>query len=172
MPKGTEDKTHSARDGMFTIISFKVLLRILIVLPKLPHNILAHIAIILLHLACNLQLVFRRHIHHFTALTHQVENELRNVTPCDGDVLDRTPDNVPLCAGDDMRDPVTGVDDGSGKRSIGGAAGDPRRCECEHGLDSNVKSFDVKRLKENFSCLFSVFGRVERRLGLEHASSV
>jgi hypothetical protein len=156
---------------VFSIISLEVLQRIFIVFPKLPHDILAHIAIILLHLPRDFQLVLRRHIHHFTALTHKIENELRYVASSDGNVLDCTPDNVPLGAGDDVGDAIAGVDDGAGERAIGDAAGSPRCCKCEHSLDGDIKSFDVEGLEEDLGCLFSVFGRVERGLRLECKST-
>ena len=110
---------------MLALVSCKVLVRLLVVLPELLHDVLAHVAVLLLDLARNLELVLGRHVRHLAALAHEVEHELGDVASGNGDVLDRAPDNVPLRAGDDVRDTVAGVDDSAGEGTVCNAVGGP-----------------------------------------------
>ena len=79
---------------MLTLIPHKVLVQLLVTLPKLLHDVLAHIAILPLDLAHDLRLILGCHICHFAVLAHGVEHELGDVAPGDGDVLDRTLNQV------------------------------------------------------------------------------
>ena len=79
---------------MLSLVPRKVLVRLLVVLPELLHDVLAHVAVLLLNLARDLELVLGRHVRHLAALAHGVEHELGDVAPGDGDVLDRTLNQV------------------------------------------------------------------------------
>ena len=158
--------THTPSNAMLSLVPLKILVRILVVLFKLAHDILADVAVVLLHPACHAHLVLGGHLRHLPALSHQVEHKLRNVAARDGDVLDGAANDVPLRTGDNMRDAVSRVDDGPRERPVVLFAGRPRRREREHGLHGDVEPFDVERFKEDFSGLLPVFGRVERGLGL------
>ena len=88
--------------GMLTLILRKILVWLLVALSKLFHNVLAHVAILPLHLAHDLRLILGCHIRHLAVLAHGVEHELSNVVPGDGDVLDCTLNQVsgtPPCGG-------------------------------------------------------------------------
>lgn len=112
---------------MLAIVTFKVFQRFLVVFPKLSNDILANVAIVLLHLSCDLQLILRRDIHHFSALPHQVENELRNVATSNGDVFNRTSNDIAFGARDNMGDTVTRIDDCSSEGTICNSVRRPRR---------------------------------------------
>ena len=141
---------------MLSLVPRKVLVRLLVVLPELLHDVLAHVAVLLLDLACDLELVLGRHVRHLAALAHEVKHELGDVAPCDGNVLDRAPDHVPLRTGDDVRDTVAGVE-----HDTRGATGRVKR---EYGLDGDVECRRVERLKHDLRHLLAVRLRVERRL--------
>ncbi len=81
-------------------------------------------------------------------------------------MLDGATNDISLCAGNNVRDAIPRVDDGSGQRSVGLLAGRPGSCEGEHGLHGDVETFDVERFKEDFGRLLAVFGWVERWFGL------
>ena len=59
-------------------------------------------------------------------------------------MLDGATDDIPLCAGNDVRDAVPRVDDSPGQCSVGLLAGGPGSCEGEHGLYGDVETFDVE----------------------------
>lgn len=151
---------------MLPFVPLEILVRILVVLVKLAHDILAHVAVVLLHPARHPQLVLGRDLRHLPALAHQVEHKLRNVAPRDGDVLDGAADDVPLRARDDVRDAVPRVDDRPRECPVVLLARRPGRREREHGLHGDVQAFDVEGFKKDLGRLLPVFGRVERRLGL------
>ena len=108
---------------MLSIKPFKILVWLRIVLPKLPDDILTHIAIILLHLSRNLQLILRWHIDSLPTLSHQVQHKLRDIAPGDWDVLDCTSNDVPFRTRDNVRDTIPGVDNSSSERTIGDSVG-------------------------------------------------
>ena len=108
---------------MLPIIPLKMLIWLRIILPKLPDDILTHITVILLHLPCDLQLIFRRNVNGLPTLSHQVQYELRDITSSDGDVLDGAPNDVPFGARNNVRDTVSRVDDCSGERAVGDSVG-------------------------------------------------
>ena len=129
---------------MFSIVPRKVLIRLLVILPELLHDVLAHIAVLLLDLPGDLQLVFRRDIGHLSALTHEVEHELGDITTGDGDVLDGTPNNITLRAGNDVGNTVSGVDDGTRERAVGDTVGRPRGGKSKDSLNGDVETLDVE----------------------------
>ena len=157
---------------MLSFVPLEILVRILVVLFKLAYNVLADVAVVLLHPAGHPHLVLGRHLRHLPALSHQVEHKLRDVAARDGYVLDGAADDVPLCAGDNVCDAVPRVDDGPRERSVGLLGRRPGCGEGEHGLDSDVQAFDVERFKEDFGRLLPVFGRIERGLGLRYTLHV
>ena len=97
---------NPSSDTMLALESLKVLVGLFIVFPKLPDDILTNITVILLDLARNLEVVFRRNSRHFPPLPHQVEHKLRNITSSDRDMLDRTSDDIAFSAGNDVRHTV------------------------------------------------------------------
>ena len=88
--------TYLASDGVLSLITFKELVWLNVILPELFHDILAYIRIVLLDLSSNLQLVFRRNSNHIPSLTNKVQYELGNVTTGDGYMLDGTSDDIPF----------------------------------------------------------------------------
>lgn len=73
---------------MLSFESLEVLVRFRIILPELLHDILTHIAVVLLHFTSDLQLILRRNSRHLAPLTQEVEHELGDVATGDGYVLD------------------------------------------------------------------------------------
>ena len=118
-------KTYPASHGVFAFIPRKVLVRLLIVLPELLHNILADVAVLFLDLPRNFELILGRNVGHLSTLTHEVEHELRNVAASNWNVLDRAADNVALRAGDDVRHTITRVDDRSRQCAVRNAVRRP-----------------------------------------------
>jgi hypothetical protein len=108
---------------MLSIKSLKILVRLRIVLPELPDDILAHITIILLHFSGNLQLILRRYIDSLSTLSHQVQHKLRDIASGDWDVLDGTSNDVPLCTRDNVCDTIPGIDDCAGESAVGDSVG-------------------------------------------------
>ena len=151
---------------MLALVPCKVLVRLLVILPELLHDVLAHVAVLLLDLPRDLELVLGGHVRHLAALAHEVEHELGDVAPGDGDVLDRAPDNVPLCTGDDVRDTVAGVDDGASERAVCHAVRGPGGGEREDGLDGDVEALDVEGLEEDLGRLLAILWRVQWGFGL------
>ncbi len=151
---------------MLAVVPREELVRLLVVLAELLHDVLAHVAVLLLDLARDLELVLGRHVRHLAALAHEVEHELRDVAPGDGDVLDRAADDVPLRARDDVRDAVARVDDGAGERAVRDTIRGPRGGEREDGLHGDVEALDVEGLEEDLGRLLAVLGRVQWGLGL------
>ena len=74
---------------MLALVPREELVRLLVVLPELLHDVLADVAVLLLDPAGDLELVLGRNARHLAALAHQVEHELGDVAAGDGDVLDR-----------------------------------------------------------------------------------
>lgn len=138
----------------------EILIRFLVILPKLFDNILAHVTIIFLDLGSDLHLILRRDGGHLPAFTHQVQHELCDVPPSDGNVLDSAADHVALCTRYDMGHTVARVDDRACECSFGGL-GCPRGGKCKYGLYGDIKSLDVERLEEDLSGHFPVFRRVK-----------
>ena len=155
---------------MLAVVPLEILVGLRVVLPELLDDILAHVRIVFLDLPGDLQLVFGRHLHHLAALSHQVEHELRDVAPGDRDVLDGAADDIALGARDDVSDPITRVDDRASERAVGDAIRGPRRSERQHGLNGDVQSLDVERLKEDLGRLLAVLRGVQRGLRLTHES--
>ena len=151
---------------MLAIEPFEILVRLRVVLPKFLDYVLAHIRIILLDLPSNFQLVFRWHLRHLSALSHQVEYELCDVSSGDWDVLDSTADDIPLRTRNNVSDTVAGIDDRACECAVGDAIRGPRGGEGEHGLNGNVQTLDVERLEENLGRLFAILRWVQRGLSL------
>ena len=129
---------------MLPLVARKVLVRLLVILPELFDDVLTDIAVLLFDLARDLQLVFGRYVRHLSAFTHEVQHELGDVATCDGDVLDGTSNDVPLRAGNDMSNTITGVNDSTRKRAVCDAVRGPRRSESEDRLYGNVQALDVE----------------------------
>lgn len=164
-----DQKKELAYPPSNTVLSFvalKIFERFLIILPKLPNNILAYIAVVLLHPAGEPQLVFWRYGRHLSTLPHQVQHELRDIASCDWDVFDRAPDDVPLSTWNNVSNTISRIDNRSGERAVCNSVRGPRRGERKDSLDGDVQSLDVKRLEEYLSRLFSVFGWIERWFSL------
>lgn len=157
---------------MLALVPFKVLQRILVILPKLPDDILTHVTIIFLHLASDAELVLRGYRRHLSTLPHQIEHELGDIATSNGDMFDRAPNDVPLGTGDDVSDTVPGVDDSSSECAIGDAVGGPRRGEGEDGLHGNVQPLDIERLEEDLGRLLSVLRRIEGGFGLQQRTNI
>ena len=151
---------------MLAIEPLEILVGLRVVLSELLDDVLAHVRIVLLDLSGDLQLVLGRYLRHLTALSHEIEHELRDVPPGYRDVFDGAPDHVALGAGDDMGHAVARVDDRAGERAVGHAVRGPRRGEGEHGLDGNVQPLDVERLEEDFGRLLAILRGVQRWFGL------
>jgi hypothetical protein len=161
-----EAQSYAACDRVLAVVPLEILVGLRVVLSELLDNVLAHVRVIFLDLPGDLQLVFGRHLRHLTTLSHQVEHELRNVTPGNRDVLDCAADDIALGARDDVSDTVARVDDGAGERAVRDAIRGPRRSERQYGLDGDVQPLDVERLEEDFCRLLAVLGRVQGRLSL------
>ena len=152
---------------MLPVIPLKMLVRLCIILPKLPDDVLTHITVILLYLPCDLQLILRRDINGLSTLSHQVQYELRDIASSDGDVLDGAPNDVPFGARNNVCDTIPRVNDCSGEGAVSDSVGRPGCCEGEDGLNSYVQSLDIKRLEEDLGSLFSVLWGIERWFGLD-----
>jgi hypothetical protein len=129
---------------VFSLVPFKVLVRLLIVFPELSDNILANVTVVLLHFACNPQLILRWNIGHFSSFSHQIKDELRDIAASDRDVFDRAADDVPLSARNNVGDTVARINDSSCECAIGNAIGGPGSSECKHRLDGDIQSLDVE----------------------------
>ena len=151
---------------MLALVPREELVRLLVVLPEFLHDVLAHVAVLFLDLARDLELVLGRHVRHLSALAHEVEHELRDVAPGDGDVLDRAADDVPLCAGNDVRDTIARVNDGAGERAVRHAVRGPGCGEREDGLDGDIEALDVEGLEEDLGRLLAILWRVQWGFGL------
>src|SRR5258708_33058600 len=111
-----QDRTHPPCNAMLSIISLKVLVRLLVILPKLFDDILAHVTIVFLNLGSDLHLIFRGDGSHFPSFTHQIQHEVCDVPPSDGDMLDSAANHVALRTGYDVRHTVPRVDDRARER--------------------------------------------------------
>lgn len=151
---------------MLAIVPLEKLVGLRVVLSELLDDVLTHVRIILLDLSGDLQLVLGRHLHHLTALSHEIEHKLRDVPPCYRDVFDGAPDHVALGAGDDMGHAVARVDDRAGERTVYHAVRGPRCGKGENGLDGNVQPLDIERLEEDLGRLLAIFRGVQRWFGL------
>jgi len=150
----------------------KVLERVHIVLSEFFDDILAHVAVVLLDLASDLELVLRRNARHLPTLSEQVQDELANVATGNGDMLDGRANNVAFGHRDDVGDTITRVDDCAGECAVAtGFGGGPGGGESEDGLDGDVETGDVECLEEDLGSVLAVLGRVERRFGLRRAVS-
>ena len=164
--------THLACDCIFTLVLDEVLVRFHVVLPVLLHDILADIAVRFLHPSSDLQLILGRDGRHLSSFSHQVQHELTDIPASDRNMLDRTSDDVPLSARDNVGDTIARINNSSGKRTIRNLVGGPGGSEGEHCLDGDVETFDVERFEKDLGSLFSVLGCIERRLGLRKVVGV
>jgi hypothetical protein len=115
-----------------------------IILPELLDDILANVAVAFFDLAGDLELILRGHSRHLPPLSHEIQDELRDVTSGDWDMLDCTSDNVSLSTRDNVGNTIPGVYDCSGKGAIGNPVGRPRGSKGKYGLYSNVQPFNVE----------------------------
>lgn len=159
-------ETHTSRNTVLPIKPLKILVWLRIVLSEFLHDILAYIAEVFLDFRCNLQLVLRRDVDSLSSFSQQIENELGDIAACDGDVLNRTADNVPFCAGNNVCDTVSRVNNGPSEGAVGDTVGGPRCGQRKDSLHCNVEAFDVERLEHDLGCLFSVLRGIQRRLCL------
>ena len=147
----------------------KILVGLRIKLPVLLHDILTDVAVRFLHLSCNLQLILGRDGRHLPSFSHQIQHELADIPTGDGDMFDRTSNDIPLSARDNVGDAIARVNDGPGERTIRDFVGGPGCGECENCLDGDVETFDVERFEKDLGSLFPVLGCIERRFGLAHS---
>ena len=63
------------------------------------------------------------------AVFYQILDEMRDVASGDRNVFDARADDVAFGDGDDVRDAVAGVDDGSSQAALAAFSRCPRRCE-------------------------------------------
>lgn len=160
------EETYPPRYGMFPIIPFKVLVWLRIIFPKLFHDVLAHIAIILLDLRCNSQLIFGWDGCHLTALPQEVQHELRDISSGNWDVFYGTSDNVSFRAGYDVGDTVARVNNCARQCPVYHAIRRPGSRKGKYSLDSDIETLDVEGLEEDLCGLFPVLGWIKWRLGL------
>ena len=66
------------------------------------------------------------------AVFYQILDEMRDVSSGDWNVFDARADDVALSDGDDVRDAVAGVDDGSSQATLAAFSRCPRRCESQN----------------------------------------
>lgn len=111
---------------MLAVEPLEVLIRLRIELPEFLDDILTHVCVVFLDLPSNLQLVLGRYLRHLSTLSHQVEYELRDVSPGNRDVLDGAADHIALGAGDDMGHAVARVDNRAGERAVCDTVRTPR----------------------------------------------
>ena len=144
----------------------EILVGLRIILPVLLHDILTDIAVRLLHLSCNLQLILGGNGRHLPSFSHQIQHELADIPTGDGDMFDRTSNHIPLSTRDNVSDTIARVNDSPGERTIRDFVRGPGGSESEHCLDGDVETFDIERFEKDLRSLFSVLGCVERRFGL------
>ena len=137
-------KAHPASHTVFSLVPFKVLVRLLVVFSELSDDILAHITVVFLHFACNPQLVLRWNVGHFSSFSHQIKHELRDIAASDRDVFDRAANDVPLSARNNVGDTVARINDSSCECAIGNAIGGPGSGERKHRLDGDIQPLDVE----------------------------
>ena len=119
--------TYPSGYGVLSLVPREVLVRLLVVLPELLHDVLADVAVLLLDLARHLELVFWWYVRHLASLAHEVQDELGDITTCDWDVLDSAPDDIALRTRNDVCDTITRVDNGSSECAVGNTVRGPRR---------------------------------------------
>lgn len=161
---------YPPRDTVFAIITFEVFAGFFIILPELSNNVLANIRVIFLNLVGNPELIFRRDVSHLPSLSHQIEHELRDIASGYRDMLDGASNDIAFSARNNVGDTISGIDDGTREGAIGDTVGGPRRSKGKHGLYGDVKTFDIERFEEDFSSLFPVLGRIERRFSLSRCN--
>ncbi len=136
--------TYPSGDTMLTLIPLKVLVWLDVVLPELFDDILAHIAERLFHLSRDFQLILWRNSSHLASLPKEVQHKLGNVPSCNRDMFDSTSDDVSFCAGDNMSNAITRINNGPGKSTVCDSVGRPGRGEGEHCLHSDIQALDVE----------------------------
>jgi hypothetical protein len=129
---------------MFPLVSFEILVRLYIIFPELFDDILTNVAVAFFDLPRDLELVLRRYSRHLSTLPHEVQDELGDVTPCNGNVLDCASDYITLSAGDNMGDAISRINNCPRKRAIGDSVRRPRSGKRKDRLYSYVESFDIK----------------------------
>ena len=159
--------TNLARDSILSVVLDEVFVGLGIILPVLLHDVLADVAVLLLHLSRNLQLILGRNGCHLPSFPHQIQHELGDIPTGDGNMLDRTSDYIPLSTRDNVGYTIARVNNGSGECTIRNLVGGPGGSEGKHCLDGDVETLDVERFEKDLCSLFSVLGCVERRFGLK-----
>ena len=159
--------THLACDCIFTLVLDEVLVRFHVVLPVLLHDILADIAVRFLHPSSDLQLILGRDGRHLSSFSHQVQHELTDIPACDRNMLDRTSDDVPLSARDNVGDTIARINNSSSERTIRNLVGGPGGSKGEHCLDGDIETLDIERFEKYLRGLLSILRCVEGRLGLK-----
>lgn len=115
---------------MLAVEPLEILVRLRIELPELLDDILTHVRVVFLDLPGDLQLVLGWYLRHLATLSHQVEYELRDVSPGDRYVFDGAADHIALGAGNDMGHAVARVDHRAGERAVCDAVRGPRCGQC------------------------------------------
>lgn len=146
---------------MLPIIPREVLVWFCIVLPELFYHVLTHVTMIFFHFCCNLHLILRWDTRHFTALSHQIQNELCDIPPSDRDVFDSAPDDIAFYAWNNMRDAVPRINNCTSECPVSDPTRRPGGSEREDRLNSDVETLDIERLKEDLCSLFSVLRCIE-----------
>jgi hypothetical protein len=111
-------------------------------------------------------LILGRDGRHLSWFSHKVQHELTDIPASDRNMFDRTSDDIPFGARNNVGDTIARIDNGSGKRTIRNLVGGPGGSEGEHCLDGDIETLDIERLEKYFRGLLSVLRCVERRFGL------
>ena len=87
-------------------------------------------------------------------------------------MLDRTSNDIPLSARDNVSDTIARVNDGSCESTVCDLVGGPGGSESEHCLNGDVEALDIKRFEKDLGSLLSVLRCVEGRFSLESMMEV
>lgn len=166
------DRTNPARGRILSVMLDEILVRLRVVLPVLLHDILADVAVHFLGPSCNLQLILGRDGRHLPSFSHQIQYELGDIPTSDGDMFDRTSDDIPFSARDNVSNTIARVNDSSSESTVCDLVGRPGGSKGEHCLNGDVEALDIERFEKNLGSLFTVLRCVEGRFGLELAMKV
>mmetsp|Transcript_8825 Transcript_8825/g.17810 ORF Transcript_8825/g.17810 Transcript_8825/m.17810 type:complete len:278 (-) Transcript_8825:231-1064(-) len=136
---------------------------VVVVLAELLRHVRAHIAVLLLDPFSHLHGVVRR--DGGLAFPHKQLDEVGDVAPREGDVLDARADHVTVRDGNNVCHAVTSVDHRAGERALDDLLRGPRRSQSEDRLHGDVQPLDVERLEHDLGRELSILRSVHRRLG-------
>ena len=151
-------------DGLDTLVLLDPLLTTRVVLPELLDDIGANVAVSFLDTLGNLTRHGRGDSGTFT-IPHQLLDKRSDGTSSKGDRLDGRTNNVTLGNRDDVSHTSSGINNGTGKGSVGNLRRGPRGSNSKDSLNGNVQPRDVEGLKHNLSSVLTVLRGVEGRLG-------